>query len=302
LSVSVNRRFVITAVRNRSSVETAVLRQAREHPQRGQAKAAEELNRLGYTISASGVRYIWRKHGLETTYKRLKELEKEVSASGRELTAGQKALLQRGDLTRKLARAARVGAPGADHPPPDERRSHILLGAAELFVKYGYSGTSIRDIASKVGLLPGSVYHYFPAKEDLFIAVHREGFRQLIVRVEEVIQNEKDPWRRIELACAAHLEAVVGDNSIHKITGTGLFSIHEEGLQRRLKAEREHYDRIFRRLVDDLGLQRAIDRSLFRLALLGAVNWARVWYRTGKKTPREVARGMIAIFHGSVGA
>jgi AcrR family transcriptional regulator len=287
------------AVRNHSSLEAAVIREAREHPQRGQGKAAEELNRLGYTISTSGVRYIWRKHGLETTYKRLKALEKEIDGTARELTEGQKALLRRGDVTRKLARESGQRAAGADSPSPDERRRHILLGAAELFVKHGYSGTSIRDIAHRAGLLPGSVYHYFPAKEDLFIAVHREGFRQLIARVEEIIRSETDPWRRIELACAAHIEAAVGDNSIHKITGTGLFSIHEEGLQRRLQADREHYDQIFRQLVADLGLPRAMDRSLFRLALLGAVNWARVWYRTGKKSPQEVARTIIRIFRGN---
>lgn len=287
------------AVRNHSSLEAAVIREAREHPQRGQGKAAEELNRLGYTISTSGVRYIWRKHGLETTYKRLKALEKEIDGTARELTEGQKALLRRGDVTRKLARESGQRAAGADSPSPDERRRHILLGAAELFVKHGYSGTSIRDIAHRAGLLPGSVYHYFPAKEDLFIAVHREGFRQLIARVEEIIRSETDPWRRIELACAAHIEAAVGDNSIHKITGTGLFSIHEEGLQRRLQADRQHYDQIFRQLVGDLGLPRAMDRSLFRLALLGAVNWARVWYRTGKKSPQEVARTIIRIFRGN---
>jgi AcrR family transcriptional regulator len=284
---------------NRSSVAAAVIGQAREHPQRGQGKAAEELNRLGYSISTSGVRYIWRKHGLETSYKRLKALEREIDGTARELTAEQKALLRRGDVTRKLVRASRRRASEAGSPSPDQRRSHILLGAAELFVKHGYSGTSIRDIAQRAGMLPGSVYHYFPAKEDLFIAVHREGFRQLIGRVEEIIRSETDPWRRIELACAAHIEAAVGDNSIHKITGTGLFSIHEEGLQRRLKADREHYDRIFRQLVDDLELPRAMDPSLFRLALLGAVNWARVWYRTGKKSPKEVARTIVGIFRGN---
>jgi AcrR family transcriptional regulator len=282
-----------------SAVEGAVIGQAREHPQRGQGKAAEELNRLGHSISPSGVRYIWRKHGLETTYKRLRALQRDIDGTARELTAGQKALLRRGDVTRKLARASRQRAPGADSPSPDERRSHILLGAAELFVRHGYGGTSIRDIAHRTGLLPGSVYHYFPAKEDLFIAVHREGFRQLIARVEDIIRKEADPWRRIELACAAHIEAAVGDNSIHRITGTGLFSIHEEALQRRLQADRQRYDQIFRRLVGDLGLPRTMDRSLFRLALLGAVNWARVWYRAGKKKPRDIARTIIGIFRGN---
>ncbi|MCX7142869.1 MAG: TetR/AcrR family transcriptional regulator [Proteobacteria bacterium] len=281
-----------------ASLEAAVIRQAREHPQRGQGKAAEDLNALGYAISTSGVRYIWRKHGLETTYKRLKALEAGADGAAHELTAAQKELLRRGDVTRKLARKSRQGASGSDSLLPDQRRSHILLGAAELFVRHGYSNTSIRDIARQAGLLPGSVYHYFPAKEDLFIAVHREGFRQLISRVEDAIRQEKEPWRKLELACAAHIEAAVGDNSIHKITGTGLFSIHEQGLQRRLKEDRERYDQLFRQLVRELELPRAIDQTLFRLSLLGAVNWARVWYRTGKKTPRDIARAMIAIFRG----
>jgi AcrR family transcriptional regulator len=282
----------------RSALESAVIRQAQEHPQRGQAKAAEELRRLGYSVSTSGVRYIWLKHDLETTYKRLKALVAGADANASELTAAQKELLRRGDVTRKLARKSRQGMSDGDSLLPDERRSHILLGAAELFVKHGYSNTSIRDIARQAGLLPGSVYHYFPAKEDLFIAVHREGFRQLITRVEDAIRGEKDPWRKLELACAAHIESAVGDNSIHKITGTGLFSIHEQGLQRRLKEDRERYDQLFRKLVAELGLSRTIDRTLFRLTLLGAVNWARVWYRTGKKSPKEVASAMIAIFRG----
>ena len=279
-----------------------MLRQAREHPQRGQGKAAEELQRLGYTISTSGVRYLWRKHGLETTYQRLKALEQEMAGTGRELTAGQKALLRRGDVTRKLARASGQRAAAGGSLAPDERRRQILLGAAELFVKHGYSGTSIRDIAERTGLLPGSVYHYFPAKEDLFTEVHREGFRQLIARVEDIAHSEADPWRRIELACAAHIEAAVGDNSIQQITGTGLFSIHEEQLQRRLKADRKHYEQIFRQLVADLGLPRTIDRSLFRLVLLGALNWAHVWYRKSKKNPGEIARGIIRMFRGGSGA
>ncbi len=287
------------SARSRSSVKAAVIRQAREHPQRGQGKAAEELNRLGYSISTSGVRYIWRKHGLETAYKRLKALEKEMAGTGRELSAGQKALLQRGDVTRKLARASGQRAGATDAPSSDERRRQILAGAAELFVRHGYSGTSIRDIAQRTGLLPGSVYHYFPAKEDLFTEVHREGFRQLIERVEEIARSVADPWQRMELACATHIEAAVGDNSIQSITGTGLFSIHEEQLQRRLKADRENYEQIFRRLVGDLDLPRGIDRSLFRLVLLGALNWAHVWYRKGGKNPAEIAKAIIRIFRGN---
>ena len=286
------------ATPSRAEVAAAVLRQALEHPQRGQGKTAEELRRAGYRISNSGVRYLWRKHGLETTYKRLKALEKTMGGSGRELSAAQKERLRRGEVTRKLARAAGQRASAGELTLSDERRRQILHGAAELFVQHGYNGTSIRDIAQRTGMLPGSVYHYFPAKDDLYLAIHREGFRELIARVEDILRSEPDPWRRIELACAAHIEAAVGENSIQRITGTGLFSIHEQRLQRRLRADREHYERIFRAMVDALGLPRSMDRSLFRLVLLGALNWAHVWYRKGKKQPGVIARDIISMFRG----
>ena len=278
-------------------LEVAVLRYAREQPQLGQAKVAAALNQRGHPISPSGVRYIWSKHDLETAYKRLKALNKEAASN---LTAGQREVLHRGDVTRKFAKRSRLGMEGDGRG--DERRNLILQAAAELFSQQGYGGTSIRDIAGRVGLLPGSVYHYFPAKEDLFVAVHREGFGQLIARVEERIRKQTDPWLRLELACAEHIAAISGDNPIHQITGTGLFAIHEEQLQRRVRADRERYDQIFRQLVLDLKLPRGADRSLFRLALLGALNWSRVWYRQGKSSPREIARQMVKIFRGGTAA
>lgn len=287
---------------NNSTLEAAVLRYAREQPQLGQAKVAEALSRLGYAVSPSGVRYIWRKYDLETAYKRLKAIDKAMQGRAAQLTASQRERLRRGDVTRKLARKSRLGATAGDGPAADERRDHILLAAAELFVRHGYGGTSIRDIAARVGLLPGSVYHYFPAKEDLFVAVHSEGFRQLMTRVGEVIGRGADPWQRLELACAEHIDAVVGSDPIARITATGLFAIHEAGLQRRLRSDRESYERIFRQLVADLDLPRGADRSLFRLSLLGTLNWVRIWYRPGKKTPRQIARHLIAIFRGDAKA
>ena len=275
----------------KESLSAAVLRYASEQPQLGQAKVAEALGQQGHRVSPSGVRYIWRQHGLETAYKRLKALAGEASWQP---TLGQSERLRRGDVKRRLQRKSGPEVGGGERG--DARRSQILLAAAGLFSRHGYSGTSIRDIAAQVGLLPGSVYHYFPAKEDLFVAVHQEGFVQLVERVEQLVLKEPDPWRRLELACAEHLAAITGDNPIHQMTGTGLFAIHEPHLQKRVAPDRERYEGVFRRLIAELDLPRGTDRSLFRLALLGALNWSLVWYKAGKRTPREIARRLMVLF------
>lgn len=283
--------------RHRASVEQTVLAYAREHPEDGQAKVARVLRQRGLAVSPSGVRNIWRRHGLETTYKRLRALSCDGQRA-RPLTAAQLAMLRRGEATRRLAKRSRRAGRAGEPVLPDERRSQILLAAAELFIEHGYNGTSIRDIADRVGLLAGSVYHYFPAKEDLFVAVNHEGFRQLGMRIRAAIARGGTPRQRLEEACTAHIEVVVAGNSIERFGATALFAIHEEQLQRRMQGAREEYDALFRKLVDDLDLPRGTDRSVFRLSLFGALNWTRLWYRPGKKAPREIAAQIVATFCG----
>ncbi|MCX7176593.1 MAG: TetR/AcrR family transcriptional regulator [Proteobacteria bacterium] len=277
------------------SIEQAVVDYAHKFPQCGQARASDELKRIGHSVSASGVRNIWKKHNLETTYKRLKAVTRAPDGSTAELTPQQQEVLKRGEASRKIARKTQRDPDNGDGGSTGDRRDQIVLAAAQLFVERGYSGTSIRNIADRVGMLPGSVYHYYPAKEDLFVAIHREGFRRLMHNIQEAIQRSADPWERLELACAEHVQDVAAGNPIAQVTATGLFSIYEDRLQRRLRVDRENFDQVFRQLIDDLGLPAGTDRSLFRLALLGALNWTHVWYKPGKKTPREIAAQLIAM-------
>ena len=46
----------------------------------------------------------------------------------------------------------------------DRRRSDILDAAAAVFAERGYFNTSMKDIADRLGMQPGSVYHYYPSK------------------------------------------------------------------------------------------------------------------------------------------
>lgn len=50
-------------------------------------------------------------------------------------------------------------------------RETILDGATQLFRTRGYHNTSMADLGKSCGLLKGSLYHYFPGKEALGIAV-----------------------------------------------------------------------------------------------------------------------------------
>lgn len=75
--------------------EAAILDFSTEYPAHGQVRASNELRKNGVFVSASGVRSIWLRHGLETMKKRLSALEKKVAEEGLVLTEAQVVALER---------------------------------------------------------------------------------------------------------------------------------------------------------------------------------------------------------------
>lgn len=57
-----------------------------------------------------------------------------------------------------------------------ESRTRIVMTAMELFWEKGFNSTSISDILSRTQLHSGSLYHFFPGKQDVLVAV-LEGYR-----------------------------------------------------------------------------------------------------------------------------
>ncbi len=50
----------------------------------------------------------------------------------------------------------------------EKRREEILRAALRLFVRKGYAGTKVGDIAEAVGMSTGLMFHYFESKEALY--------------------------------------------------------------------------------------------------------------------------------------
>ena len=183
-------------------------------------------------------------------------------------------------------------------PRRDNRRQQLLDRAAQLFSERGFAGTTMRDVAGAVGMLPGSVYYHFASKEELLVAVHTEGIRRIGAAAQEAIGAmdavgaRADPWTRLEALCGAHLRAILERGYYPRVVTRELPDVSAP-LRLRLARLRDDYEALFRQLVDDLPLPGDTDRRYLRLALLGALNWCRNWYSSGGDSPEEIARHFV---------
>jgi AcrR family transcriptional regulator len=168
----------------------------------------------------------------------------------------------------------------------------LLDAAAKLFAAKGYSETTIRDIATAVGMLPGSVYYHFAAKHALLLAVYEEGVRKIGARLDDAVAEESDPWQRLEIAIEAHLETIL-DQSDYASVMIRVLPDQVPEIESELIKLRTQYEDRFVKLVDALPLQANVDRRLLRLMLLGASNWTQIWYRADSAPVQDIAKAFV---------
>ena len=80
----------------------------------------------------------------------------------------------------------------------DAQRAAMLDGAFELFADKGYAATSMRSLATGLGVSTGTLYHYFGSKEDIFENMVRRVAERDVSAAIESIPAEADQLLRLQ--------------------------------------------------------------------------------------------------------
>jgi AcrR family transcriptional regulator len=86
----------------------------------------------------------------------------------------------------------------------DERRRQLLELGAKLFATHSYAELSMAKIAGEAGISKALLYHYFPSKQDFFVATLQQGAEEIARR------TEPDPSLPPFEALAGSLDAFLG--------------------------------------------------------------------------------------------
>jgi len=74
----------------------------------------------------------------------------------------------------------------------EERPAEIIAAALETFAERGFAATRLDDIAERAGVTRGTLYLYFPSKEELFKAVVRQAIVPVIARGEAMLEHSQE--------------------------------------------------------------------------------------------------------------
>jgi AcrR family transcriptional regulator len=87
-------------------------------------------------------------------------------------------------------------------------KERILAVAKDLFIKNGYNGTSVRDIAAASDANIAHINYYFQSKYHLFEIIFEEAFDVLVKRVFEILQSDMPIFELVEAWINAYYEVL----------------------------------------------------------------------------------------------
>jgi AcrR family transcriptional regulator len=108
-----------------------------------------------------------------------------------------------------------------------EMRRAILEAAKEIFLEKGFYSASIRNIAEKIEYSPGTIYLYFKDKNDIFHALHEEGFTKLLGMMQP-LQHVANPMERLIAMGKVYMEFAYTNKDLYDLMFIMEAPIHAE--------------------------------------------------------------------------
>lgn len=85
------------------------------------------------------------------------------------------------------------GTSGGPRARREARAGAITAAALGVFSEKGFAATRMQDVATRAGIAKGTLYLYFPTKEELFFAVVREALLPRLAAIEAWVAGQASP-------------------------------------------------------------------------------------------------------------
>ncbi len=124
------------------------------------------------------------------------------------------------------------------------RKLIILKEAAKLFREKGYNASTLRELAKRSGVKGGSIYHHFSSKQDILYQIMDYTMTNLLFRLDEKINLETDPLKKLKEAVKFHIEYHVNETEETFVTDTEIRSLEKKNYNKIIK-KRVSYEKKF---------------------------------------------------------
>jgi AcrR family transcriptional regulator len=172
----------------------------------------------------------------------------------------------------------------------EEKRRGILASAAAVFGENGMEKASMSQIAQHSNVSKALLYHYYPSKDDLILAIIMGHLTSLEAAIDEANDATLPPELRLRRLVGAVLENYRGADNEHKVQLNAASALRDEQKAEIVAVERRIVGRFSTILREINPALETPERSLLTpitMSLFGMMNWVYMWFKEGGRITRE---------------
>jgi AcrR family transcriptional regulator len=178
------------------------------------------------------------------------------------------------------------------------KRERILEEAVKLFYERGFSGTTLDDIAGKLGVTKPFIYTHFRSKVELLEAICRPTIEMSLEAITGAAQQPGTPSERLFNGIVDFSKVVLQRQANIAVYFREEKHLSETGLGE-INTLRKRFDRVLSELLEEgirAGEFKIVDVRLAALAIGGMVSWAYTWYQPQGRLPIDEVGAKLAHF------
>lgn len=176
------------------------------------------------------------------------------------------------------------------------KRERILEEAVKLFYERGFSGTTLDDIAGKLGVTKPFIYTHFRSKVELLEAICRPTIEMSLEAIANAAQRPGTAAERLFTGVVDFSKVVLQRQGNIAVYFREEKNLSEAGLAD-INVLRKRFDRVLSELLkqgaeaDEFVVD---DVRIAALAIGGIVSWAYTWYQPGGRLTIEEVGAKLA--------
>jgi AcrR family transcriptional regulator len=178
------------------------------------------------------------------------------------------------------------------------KRERILEEAVKLFYERGFSGTTLDDIAGKLGVTKPFIYTHFRSKVELLEAICRPTIEMSLEAIARAAEQRGSAAERLYNGVVNFTKVVLQRQANIAVYFREEKSLSEAGLAD-INALRKAFDRVLSDLLEEgvnAGEFHIADIRVAALAIGGMVSWAYTWYQPGGRLSIDDVGAQMARF------
>lgn len=179
----------------------------------------------------------------------------------------------------------------------EEKYQSILDSAATLFAKVGYPSAKLNDVARQCGASKSMLYHYFPTKDDLLLALLTEHLERLIADIEDVLAGRAAPKKKFVQFVETFVAKSARSRQRHVSAMNDVKFLPPDKQGPVIKLQRK-VTSLIGQLLRELkpGLPDGV-YAPYTMLLVGMLNWIDLWYKpSGKIKPAELCERISRLY------